>query len=707
VTDDARFRDGLLKLLPRSLRTAVQYLPRVRHVLATEGLSVLLGKIRRRVGSTAVRVRRQPVLFSLHEPFQPLVFPWHGAVAVSIVVPVYNKFDYTHHCLAALHRHASRHSFEVVVVDDCSTDCTATRLAQYANVRVVGNAANQGFVRACNRGAEAARGEFLVFLNNDTQVQPGWLDELIGTFALRRDAGLVGSRLLYPDGRQQEAGGIVWRDGSAWNYGHLDEPMKPEYSYLRAADYCSGASLAIRRALFERLSGFDEHFAPAYYEDTDLAFRVRAAGYRVYYQPLSIVVHFEGVTSGTNVAANNSIKRFQAIHAEKFRARWQAVLKHHRARGVEPDCEKDRGIAGRVLVVDTYMLTPDRESGSLRMANLLSIFQQLGWQVTFGALGLDAREPYLSNLQRQGVECLYRPFVRSLTEHLRRHGERYDLVLLSRADSASALMADALRWCPKARVVYDTVDLHYLRVQREAGVHDDRRVARLGERRRREELELVRRAHTTFVVSEVERALLGAEVPEADVRLVSNIHEIRGSSRPFAERRDILFIGGFGHPPNRDAVLYFCARIFPLIRARLPEARFFVVGGDVPPEVQAFADDRVRILGYVPDVEPYFDRCRLSVAPLRFGAGVKGKVNQSLAHGLPVVVTSVAAEGMFLTDGVSALIADDPEAFAEAVIRLYADEALWARLSTGGLAVMEERFSFGAARRVIEQVVGP
>jgi len=288
---------------------------------------------------------------------------------------------------------------------------------------------------------------------------------------------------------------------------------------------------------------------------------------------------------------------------------------------------------------------------------------------------------------------------------MRHHGQRYDVVLLSRADTAAELMTSALRWCPKARVVFDTVDLHFLRESREAEILGDRRAARLGEMRRREEYDLIERAHVTLVVSEAERALLAEAMPDVDVRVLSNIHEIYGSARPFAQRRDLLFIGGFGHPPNTDAVLFFAKHVLPRVRERIPELVLYVIGSDPAPEIKELASEYLRILGYVPDVKPYLDTCRLSVAPLRFGAGVKGKVNQSLAHGLPVVVTSIAAEGMFLKHGESALIADDPHGFAEAVVRLYCDEELWCRLSAGGIAVMEQHFSFSAARRAVTQLV--
>ncbi len=683
----------------------MRFLPRAGHVLRTEGPWVLIEKIKRRLRTTPFSVDRRPELIEMARPFPPLSFPVAARPQASVIVPVHNHYRHTCHCLAALRRLSTALAFEVIVVDDCSSDETGLELGRFDGLSLVRNAQTLGFVGSCNAGAARARGEYLVFLNNDTQVQPGWLDALIETFEAYPRAGLVGSRLIYPDGRQQEAGGIIFRDGSAWNYGHLDDPYKPQYSYLRECDYISGASLAIRRDLFHRLGGFDERFAPAYYEDADLAFRVRAAGYRVFYQPLSRVVHFEGVSAGTDEASATGMKRFQAVNRDKFLERWRDQLTSHGPRGEDLEVQKERLVRRRALVVDVYMLTPDKESGSLRMVNLFAILQELGFKVTFAASNLEAPEPYISDLQRRGVEVLYRPYVRSVEKHLKACGDGYDLVILSRADSAARLMGAARRHCPNARIVFDTVDLHFLREMRLAELTGDTTTRSVAERRKREELDLIARADTTLVVSAVERDLLAREAPGADVRIVSNVHRIFGSRRGYSERRDIFFIGAFAHPPNTDAVLWFCREIFPRILAQEPDIRFSVIGADPPAQVRALASGAVEILGYVPDVSRFFDGCRLSVAPLRYGAGVKGKVNQSLAHGLPVVATSQASEGMFLRDGESVLIADEPRDFADAVLRLYRDQALWERLSAAGLEVMENHFSFAAARRALSELV--
>jgi glycosyltransferase involved in cell wall biosynthesis len=570
---------------------------------------------------------------------------------------------------------------------------------------LVTNEQNLGFIRSCNRGAAAARGHFLAFLNNDTQILPGWLNALVETFDIKCDAGLVGSKLIYPNGSLQEAGGIVWRDGSAWNYGRHDDPGRPEYNYLRAADYCSGASILLRRQIFEELGGFDEHYLPAYYEDTDLAFRLRQKGLQVYYQPLSCVVHFEGITSGVETAQSSNIKRFQLVNHQKFIERWRPCLSHHRANGDEPELEKERNVARRLLVVDEYMVVPDKESGSLRMFNMLQILSALGYKVTFAPLNLESRQPYLGQLQKRGIECLYTPFVRSVDAHLQEKGRLYDVVILSRANVAHEILKSVRSNCPGARVVFDTVDLHFLREEREASLFEDRQLKVMARKRRQQELAIIRESDLTFVVSAVEKRLIEREAPGKDVHIVSNIHEIHGRQAGFRERRGILFVGSFNHPPNADGVSYFVSEIFPLVKKAIPDIVFYVIGDTPPRKVASLANEHVKIMGYVADLIPFFEKCRLSVAPLRFGAGVKGKVSMSLSLGVPVIGTSVALEGMFLEHGRSAMMADDAELFAKCIVDVYSDEELWNCLSNNGLKVLQENFSFDAAKRALRDAL--
>jgi GT2 family glycosyltransferase len=622
---------------------------------------------------------------------------------LSIVMPVFNHWVFTLNCLRSIKdvlRDSSLKA-EVIVVDDCSTDDTQEMLARVTGVRVISNEQNCGFIDSCNRGAAAATGDYLLFLNNDTLVKSGCFEELLGTFQLKPDAGLVGAKLLYPDGRLQEAGGIIWQDASAWNYGRLDNPGKPEYCYLREVDYCSGACIAVPSHLFQQLGGFDRHYLPAYCEDSDLAFRVRQAGFKVYYQPLAQLVHFEGTTSGTDTS--RSIKRYQVVNQRKFFERWSRVLASHGQNGANPYVEKERRVRKRILVLDASPLTPDQDAGSLTVFNHIKIFQSLGYKVTFAPDNLYRDEKYTADLQRIGVECLYWPQIATIKSHLEAFGSYYDLVFMARVEVAAKHIDDARTYCRRAKIIFDTEDLHFVREQRRAQLENDPVLAAAALLRKAEELAVAAKADCTIVVSSFERDVLLDENPELKVSVVPIPRDMPGRQQDFAQRKDLLFIGGFQHPPNVDAVLYFVHNVFPLIKAQLPELKFYVVGSKPPAEIrQLAADASIIVTDYVPDAGPYFNQCRVSVAPLRYGAGLKGKVITSLSYGLPLVASAIACEGIGLEDGANVLIADEPSEFAAKVVRLHTDATLWNELSEAGFKKVSREYSEAAARSFFE-----
>ena len=630
-----------------------------------------------------------------------ICFPQHEEVDVSIIVPVFNQLEYTHACLASLQAAEEQPPFEVIVVDDCSTDNTPEVVAQIGGVVYLRNDSNSGFVASCNAGAKTARGKYLVFLNNDTLVKPGWLTALLDTFKEERRAGIVGSKLLYPDGRLQEAGGIIWQDASGWNYGKCDDPGKPEYNYLRDVDYCSGAALMVPKALFESVGSFDSRYAPGYYEDTDLAFKVRQAGYRVLYQPLSEVIHYEGATGGTDISTG--AKKHQEIHRSIFAEAWSDELAKRPANGDVTFLQRPRTPSGKnILVIDHHLPMPDRDSGSLRMFQILKILHRLGHRVTFLPDNLADMPPYTCELQKRGIQVLHHPYVKRVRDYLISHGPMFDVVVLSRCDFARKHIADVRLHAPQSRIIFDTVDLHYLREQREAQLTQDPDVRRKAQERQLLEDYLIKEADETWVVSPIEQQMLQDTWPHKSIQLISNIVDVTGPVTPFALRRDYLFIGGFQHKPNIDAVLFFVEEIYPLVRDRLPDTKFYIIGDKAPPEIVALASDRIIVAGLQRNVRSFFDSVRLSVAPLRFGAGIKGKINQSMAFGVPVVATSLAVEGMGLTDHEDILVADQPADFARALIELYESEELWNRLSENGIRKTDALYSTDVARKKLE-----
>jgi GT2 family glycosyltransferase len=626
--------------------------------------------------------------------------------AVSIVIPVYNQLAHTARCLRALARTGAQCTFEVVVVDDGSSDGSAEWLAACPQVHVHRMPRNSGFVHACNAGAGVARGRYLVFLNNDTEVAAGWLDALIATFDALPKCGLVGAKLVYPDGSLQEAGGIVFDDGNACNYGRGGDPADPRYNFVREVDYCSGACIVLPRELFHSIGGFDTRYAPAYYEDTDLAFAVRAAGYQVIYQPLATVIHFEGQTAGTD--PDSGTKRFQRIHRETFAAKWRHALSGQPAvqdfaRSPERCATHWRG--RHVLVVDADYPHADRDSGSLRMLNMLLLLRELGCHVLFWATAVVARDDAAGMLEQHGIELVTAFSREQALQWWYARGDRLDVVLLSRLPVASNHLRPARRYAAQASVIFDTVDLHFLRIARGAVLSGNSAEAAWAEELRGTELGLVRTADMTLVVSEYERNLLHELVPGTDVRVLSNIHPVHGRESTFAERQGLLFLGNFEHQPNIDAARWLIGEIMPPLRARLPGVKLHVVGYAGDKALAGYGGDNVQVHGYVADIEPILRHVRVALAPLRYGAGVKGKINMAMSHGVPVVTTTIGAEGMDLVNRRDALIADDVDSFADAVVALHGDERLWFDLSEQGLANVRRHFSPEAARDELERIV--
>ena len=448
--------------------------------------------------------------------FSPPRFPVFAQVDVSIIVPVFNHWSETLACLESILQFTDGPAYEVIVSDDASTDETPEMMKRIEGVVYSRNDQNLGFIGSCNRGATRARGEFLVFLNNDTVVTAGWLDALLQTFRDMPGTGLVGPKLIYPDGRLQEAGGVIWHDASGWNYGKFDDPDHPKYNFAREVDYCSGACVMVPRALFERFGGFDSHYKPAYYEDTDLAFKIREAGHKVIYQPLAKIVHHEGLTCGRSV--QSGVKSYQVVNQEKFRRRWSDRLAAHpeppeaHTRIIHPH-GVETASRGQVLVIDHRMLTPDRDCGSVRMLEMLRAIRRRGHHVCFVPDNLLANPPYQQLLQRAGVEVIHHPYYHSVASFLKQHGQEFDLVLISRAEIAARYMTSVKRFAPGAKVVFDTVDLRFLREEREAGVKQDPSLRAAVAERKQQELRLARRSDLTLVVSPIEKAVLGANAP--------------------------------------------------------------------------------------------------------------------------------------------------------------------------------------------------
>ena len=644
-----------------------------------------------------------------------LVFPQvTEAPKVSIVIPCYNQVSYTYACLQSILEFTTDVTYEVIIADDVSTDATA-ELSRYVEGLVIcRNKENQGFLRNCNQAAKRARGTYLMFLNNDTKVTEGWLSSLVSLIESDSTIGMVGSKLVYPDGRLQEAGGIIWSDGSGWNYGRLDDPDKAEYNYVKDVDYISGAAILLPVSLWKQIGGFDERFAPAYCEDSDLAFEVRKAGYRVVYQPLSKVIHFEGISNGTDVNGTG-LKRYQVENSKKLKEKWAQEFKKQCVNTGNPNPfrARERSQGKKViLVVDHYVPTFDKDAGSKTTYQYLKMFLKMGYVVKFLGDNFLHEEPYSTVLQQMGIEVLYGDeYAAGIWDWLKKNGDEIDLAYLNRPHIATKYV-DFIKDYTNIKVIYYGHDLHFLRLSREYELTGDISVKREADYWRSVELTMMYKAAISYYPSSVEvNAIhaIDASIPVKAItayvydRFLDNIQE------DFAKREGLLFVGGFAHPPNADAVLWFARDIFPLIRRRLPDVKFYVVGSKVTEEIMALSqpDNGIIIKGFVSEEElsGLYAACRLVVVPLRYGAGVKGKVVEAIYNGAPIVTTSIGAEGIPFVEQVLE-IADEPEKFASKTADLYEDPERCRALCHGTQRYIRDHFSMEGAWKVIEDDFG-
>ncbi len=635
---------------------------------------------------------------------------------VSIVIPVYNQIHYTYACLLSILEHTKDVSYEVIIADDVSTDATA-RLSEFAEGLVIcRNTTNQGFLRNCNNAARHARGKYVMFLNNDTQVTEGWLSSLVRLIESDETIGMVGSKLVYPDGRLQEAGGIIWSDGSGWNYGRLDDPDKPEYNYVKDVDYISGAAILLSVKLWKQIGGFDTRFAPAYCEDSDLAFEVRKAGYRVVYQPLSKVIHFEGVSNGTDVQGTG-LKRYQVVNAQKLKEKWADEFAKQCENNGNPDPFRARERSmGKpiILVVDHYVPTYDKDAGSKTTYQYLKMFLKKGYVVKFLGDNFMHEEPYSTELQQMGIEILYGPeYQVKIWDWLQQHGDDISAAYLNRPHIASKYI-DYILENTDIKVIYYGHDLHFLRERREYELTGDPKKKEDSEYWKSIELMLMNKASVSYYPSYIERDAIHEIDPAIHVKDITAyvFDEFKTDiQEDFAKRNGLLFVGGFAHPPNADAVLWFARDVYPLIRQQMEAVgqvppEFYVVGSKVTDEIKALEQpgNGIIIKGFVSEEEltELYASCKIVVVPLRYGAGVKGKVVEAIYNGAPIVTTSVGAEGIPQVDKVLR-IQDEPEEFASAVTELYQDDEACRELCRKTQQYIRQYFSMEAAWKGIEE----
>ena len=370
------------------------------------------------------------------------------------------------------------------------------------------------------------------------------MKSLVDVFYNYENVGIVGSKLIYPDSKLQEAGGIIWNDVSGWNFGRNDEPEKPEYNYVRETDYVSGACLMIKTKLWKKLNGFDELFIPAYYEDTDLAFRVREAGYKVMYQPQSVVTHFEGISNGKELS--EGLKKYQVTNAKKFKKRWDNTLKEENfPNGQDVFLAKDRSRNKKqVLVIDHYVPHFDQDAGSRSTYSYILLFLKMGCKVTFIGDNFYKHEPYTSVLQQKGVEVLYgNYYFENIHAWLKKNGKFFTHIFLHRLHIAPKYL-NTLKKYTSAKLIYVGHDLQFLSSRRKYELTKDPGHLNDSEKFKITETNIFKTVDVICPFSSFEAPFIQEMVPQkkvitSPVYFFDKIHE---NTIGFEQRKNILFV---------------------------------------------------------------------------------------------------------------------------------------------------------------------
>ncbi|GJD96613.1 glycosyltransferase [Methylobacterium iners] len=644
-----------------------------------------------------------------------IAFRAEDAPLVSIVIVSLNA----RHVLAlTLWRLAAQQAlaglpFEVIVVDNASAPETRVLFDHVDGATIIRNDANVGFGPACNAGAERARGRFLLFLNPDVDLMPGALRVMARTFSELDHVGIVGARLVFPGGILQEAGATFRDDAQVThpNFRGVPDPFAPEASFTRDAGYVSGAVLMIERALFQALDGFDDAYAPAYFEDTDLCVRCHQAGRRVIYQARATAVHFENATSAKRADVERLLDRNRALFLDRHRT-WlfrQGPSRHgFAARDQDP-------WALRVLFIDDTVPHLDMGAGYPRANHIVNTLARLGYAVTLYPIyradaeqaqrcrDIDARVEILTADGRDGLERLIveRPSYFDVLWVSRPHN--IGLVVQTLQDAGSSPRTFA-----KTRVVFDSEALFASRAFVAAVAEDGFGIAADLAEKAISETRHYAIADQVVCVSQAEARLL-ANYTRVNATVLGHAMAPRETTPPdFASRRGYLFIGALSAEgqPNVDSLDWLFDEVWLRLRTRMPDATLCIVGSITPAIRARYQRPGVTVMGRVADAEPFFDAARVCLAPTRFAAGIPHKVHEAVRHGLPCFLTPILAAQIGWEEGEGFESCDwlDPIAFAEGLIRLHETPDLWRRVQDAGLTRIREECAPDTYREQLRRI---
>ena len=698
VRDDlniGRARDAFAHLRAIGLREGLTYCPPERVPDLAEPAARQLFEL---------KARNQTALFAR----QRIDFAPRGAPALTVLMVLYNKFELTMLALASLRaNHAG--DIELIVVDNASSDDTSRLESYVTGATIVHSRENLGFLRACNLGLEKVTAPALLYLNNDIELGYNAIASALKRLGSAPDIGAVGGKIVRTHGRLQEAGSIIWSDGSTIGYLRDASPLAPEANFVRDVDYCSGVFLLCRSDLVKRLGGFDEGFRPAYYEEVDLCVRMIEAGFRIVYDPDVVINHLEFGSAANTEASMALMRRGRRIFVRKHEA-FLARKFDCKLENVTPARALD-GVGKRVLFLEDTVPVRRLGSGFVRANDAVRAIAAAGWRISVLPIN-GARHDVMSLFgdMPDTVEVLHDRTILDLPQLLAGRAGFYDAIWISRTHNL-----DRVRPIFEAAGIDPARTPFILDTEAIEAARDDAAATLRSEqfnlpKALQHEFENAHPCCHVTAVNEAEASMLRG-IGLGRVSVLGTIRDLDPTPRDFAAREGILFVASIHQTdsPNFDSLRWYRDAILPALIAEMgtpPKLTF--IGYTAPGiDLSEFADNaHIELRGTVDDLRPAYDEHRLFIAPTRYAAGTPYKVYETASFGLPCVATALLRRQLGWTENVELAEAEigDARAFARQIARLYRDAASWRAMREAALARLDRengRATFEATVRTI------